>query len=322
VTAGAARASIVIPVFERRELIAAAVHSALAQEVDSLEVVVVDNCSQDGTWEVLQGIADPRLRCLRNDSNVGLFGNFNRCAAEARGDYVLFLCSDDRLEPGFLAQALALLDGAPRTALLSSRGRLVDAQGRGKGTIAKRFAPGRYLGASVVPAWFWASYHYGENPLNYPSGVVFRGSALRPCLPFRTDLGAPADIDMFLRVLGHGDLLVTDAIGCTVMTHAGQEGLKARTEVSRQQMGLMEVFRAELQAAGAYESIRRQSSALAFAALARTALKEPGQLATDFRALGRGPVEMATAATSLLALRFLDRLGIRFTPYLQARGTA
>jgi len=316
------RVSVLIPVFERRELVAEAAASALGQEVEGLEVIAIDNCSQDGTWDLLQGIKDPRFRCLRNESNVGLFGNLNRCAAQAGGEYVLFLGSDDRLEPGFLAHAVGLLDAEPAAVLLSSRGRLIDRLGRGGGTIAAGFACGRYLGQSVPAAWFWSSYHYGENPLNYPSGVVFRADALRACLPFRTDLGAPADIDMYLRVLRHGDLLVTDRIGCAVMAHEGQEGLKARAgnEVTRQQLALMDLFRAELEAAGAWETVRRQSAALALAALARTAFSHPGRIAEEYRSFGRGAGEMVMAAARLFGLRMLDRLfGIRSTPYLRAR---
>ena len=208
------------------------------------------------------------------------------------------------------------------TVLLSSRGRMIDREGRGQGTIADGFAPGRYEGASATPAWFWSSTHYGANPLNYPSGVVFRAAALRACLPFRGELGAPADIDLFLRVLCHGDLIVTNTLGCAVMMHAGQEGLKARAgnEVTRQQLALMEVFRPELEAAGAWASVRRQSSALAFAALARTALKEPGLLGDEYRAFGRGAIEMIVAANFLFFLRFLNVFGARFARYLRAVG--
>ncbi len=312
-----ARVSVLIPVFERRELVAAAIQSALAPDVDGLEVVAVDNHSQDGTWEVLQGLKDPRLRCLRNDSNLGLFGNHNRCAAEATGEYVLFLGSDDRLEPGFLKHALAQLDAAPQAVLLSSRGRLIDREGRSQGTIADGFAPGRYQGASVPAAWFWHSVHYGENPLNYPSGVVFRASALRAALPFREDLGAPADIDLFLRVLRHGDLLVTAETGCAVMAHEGQEGRKARNEVTRQQLALMDLFRAELEAAGVWNRVRRQSAALVFAALARTAMGGSGTFAEEYRSFARGAIEMIVAAKILFLLRFLGLFGVRFSPYLR-----
>jgi glycosyltransferase involved in cell wall biosynthesis len=319
------RVSIVIPVFNRRELVAAAVQSALRQDLDGLEVVVVDNCSQDGTWELLKGIEDPRLRCMRNESNVGLFGNFNRCAAQASGEYTLFLCSDDRLEPGFLSHAAGLLDAEPAAALLSSRGRLIDRSGRNGGTIAGRFAPGQYAGASIPAAWFWSNYHYGENPLNYPSGVLFRTSALRACLPFREELGAPADVDMYLRVLRHGDLLITDRIGCAVMTHADQEVVKRRAggELTRQNLALLEEFRADLEAAGIYDRMQQQSAVLVVAALVRTAFSDPGQVLRQFRAFGRGTGELLVAAVKFMVLRSLDRLfGIRFTPYLRESGGA
>lgn len=316
------RVSVVIPVFNRRDLVAAAVHSALLQDVDGLEVIVVDNCSGDGTWELLQGLEDPRLRCIRNESNLGLFGNFNRCAAEASGEYTLFLCSDDRLEAGFLSHAVGMLDAEPSVTLLSSRGRLIDREGRGRGTIAKRFSPGRYAGASVVPAWFWNNYHYGENPLNYPSGVLFRSSAMRACLPFRADLGAPADVDMYLRVLRHGDLLVTGRTGCAVMQHDDQEVFKRRGggELARQNLSLLDAWRSDLEAAGIYEAMRRQSAVVVVAALVRTALGEPGRVAEQFRAFGRGTGELLLAAAKFIALRVLDRLfGLRFAPHLRAR---
>lgn len=314
--------SVVIPVFNRRDLVAAAVQSALRQDLDGLEVVAVDNCSQDGTWELLQSLQDPRLRCIRNERNLGLFGNFNRCGAEARGEYTLFLCSDDRLEPGFLAHGLDLMQAEPAAVLLSSRGRLIDRAGRDRGIIARRFAPGRYAGASVAPAWFWSNYHYGENPLNYPSGVLFRSSALRACLPFREDLGAPADVDMYLRVLRHGDLLVTDRVGCAVMQHADQEVFKRRAggELARQNLSLLDAWRADLEAAGIYEAMRRQSAVVVAAALVRTALSEPGRVAEQFRAFGRGAGELLAAAAKFISLRGLDRIfGVRFTPHLRAR---
>jgi glycosyltransferase involved in cell wall biosynthesis len=317
------RVSVVIPVFNRRGLIADTLQSAFRQEIDGLEIVVIDNCSQDGTWELLQEIRDPRLRCMRNESNVGLFGNFNRCAAQATGEYTLFLCSDDRLEPGFLSHAIALLDAEPAAALLSSRGRLIDRRGRDRGTIAGRFAAGRYAGASIPAAWFWSNYHYGENPLNYPSGVLFRTSALRACLPFREALGAPADVDMYLRVLRHGDLLVTDRIGCAVMTHADQEVVKRRAggELTRQNLMLLEEYRADLEAAGIYDRMQRQSAVLVVAALVRTALSDPGQVLRQFRAFGRGTSELLVAAMKFIVLRSLDGLfGVRFTPYLRAAG--
>ena len=148
------RTTVLLPVFNRKDLIEEAVRSALAQDVEGLEVFVVDNCSQDGTWEVLQQIMDPRVKILRNERNLGLFGNFNRCGLLATGDYALFLCSDDRLTPGFLSKAIAVMESHSEAVLLSSRGIAVDETGR-RHRIANSFPPGCYNGRSAAPAWFW-----------------------------------------------------------------------------------------------------------------------------------------------------------------------
>lgn len=91
------RLTIAIPVFNRKALVLAAIESVLRSSLDSLEVLVVDNCSSDGTWELLLGIGDPRVRVHRNSVNLGMGGNFLKCIELARGEWFRFLMSDDEL---------------------------------------------------------------------------------------------------------------------------------------------------------------------------------------------------------------------------------
>lgn len=319
------RVSVLIPVYNRKNLVIQAVESALSQEIEGLQVTIVDNCSDDGTWELLQTIQDPRVRLMRNPTNLGLFGNFNRCGSLAEGDLTLFLCSDDRLAQGFLGKAVALMEENHTATLLSSRGCVIDSSGKEQSIIADRFRPGCYKGSSVSPAWFWNSYHYGENPLNYPSGVLFRTSALRACLPFRAEIGSPADIDLFLRVLQHGDLLITDELGCFVMYHDQQEGKKLRKagQLIHDELALLSAHRQELEDVGAYKSVRRQAACMVLGAIFRTArvnFRDALKLHMD---LDRRPIEMLVAAFKRVCLRTIDRLfGIRFRPYLQESASA
>lgn len=103
--------SILIPTFNRESLIAETVASALAQEYDPLEVIVVDNASTDGTWKVLQELASEHanLRCFRNESNIGPVANWIECTKKARGVYAKILWSDDLLDPGFLKKTTPYL---------------------------------------------------------------------------------------------------------------------------------------------------------------------------------------------------------------------
>ncbi len=93
--------SILIPVFNRERLVIDALESTLSQTYPNYEVVVCDNCSTDGTFEVVQEYArkDPRVRAFRNEQNIGPVGNWKRCAEYSRGEFVKILYSDDWLEP-------------------------------------------------------------------------------------------------------------------------------------------------------------------------------------------------------------------------------
>jgi glycosyltransferase involved in cell wall biosynthesis len=122
------RVSTVIPVYNRQDLVKLAMESALAQSVEGHEIVVIDNCSTDGTWAVVQDYAkrDSRIRCLRNDRNVGPVRNWRLGIEAARGEYCHLLFSDDRLEPDFLVDTLDLFDA--KTAYVMT-GHTVQGQG-------------------------------------------------------------------------------------------------------------------------------------------------------------------------------------------------
>lgn len=88
--------SVVIPTFNRERTIARAVHSVLDQPAEGVEVVVVDDGSTDDTAAILKGIQDDRLVC-RYQENQGRCVARNIGVHEAKGEFVLFLDSDDEM---------------------------------------------------------------------------------------------------------------------------------------------------------------------------------------------------------------------------------
>ena len=102
------RVSILIPVYNRKKYIAECIQSALDQTFTDHEIVVVDNASDDGTWEICQQFSalDSRVRVFRNAENIGPVRNWMRCAQQARGEYSKILFSDDLLEPDCIARML------------------------------------------------------------------------------------------------------------------------------------------------------------------------------------------------------------------------
>lgn len=108
----APKVSVLIPVFNRKEYIAECIQSALDQSFTDFEVVVVDNASDDGTWEICQQFAklDQRVRIFRNALNIGPVRNWIRCAEEANGEFCKILFSDDTLETNCLIEMVPKLD--------------------------------------------------------------------------------------------------------------------------------------------------------------------------------------------------------------------
>ncbi len=106
------KVSILIPVFNREDLIGPCIRSALDQTFGDLEVVVVDNTSTDGTWDVCKAYSDKdnRVRIFRNEINLGPVRNWIRCVELSRGIYGKILFSDDQMRPEFLSRTVPLLE--------------------------------------------------------------------------------------------------------------------------------------------------------------------------------------------------------------------
>lgn len=110
------RVSIAIVTYNQCELLAQTVASALAQDYPNLEVVVCDDASTDATADYLAGLDQTdRLRCHRNEANLGRVGNYRRALYErVKGDWVIMLDGDDYLtDSGYVSRAMAALAENP-----------------------------------------------------------------------------------------------------------------------------------------------------------------------------------------------------------------
>ena len=98
--------SIIVPTRNRSALLAMTLRSALRQQNVDMEVIVVDEASNDNTPAMLAGLGDARVRVLRHDSALGLPAARNHGASEASGEWLAFLDDDDLWAPDKLARQL------------------------------------------------------------------------------------------------------------------------------------------------------------------------------------------------------------------------
>jgi glycosyltransferase involved in cell wall biosynthesis len=113
-----------MPAYNAESTIHASVRTALAQTVENIEVIVVDDCSRIPVGEVLADIRDRRLRVLRHDRNLGAAAARNTALAAAHAPLISQLDADDLWEPTYVESMVPLLDD-PRVGLAYANARIL-----------------------------------------------------------------------------------------------------------------------------------------------------------------------------------------------------
>jgi len=124
--------SVLVPTFNAEPFVRECLWSIRTQSHELLEIIVVDDCSVDGTYEIVQEIAagDERFRIQRNDRNLGNMGNFAQCLELASAPLVKFVCSDDTLAPQAVERMTTVMTSCPGVSLVTSSRIRVDEHGQ------------------------------------------------------------------------------------------------------------------------------------------------------------------------------------------------
>jgi glycosyltransferase involved in cell wall biosynthesis len=212
--------AILIPVFNGQQFIVKAIESALVQ-ASANEIIVVDNCSTDETWSLVNQFQDERLSVFRNERNLGLFGNFNACLEKTNADIVVFLCADDKLSPDAVSYARQYFSQFPEVAVLNTRGVARDADGHEVKQLGNIAPVGVYRSAEIPFRLFRYLLSTGRNVFNFPAGVYLQ-KRLFPRLRFDLRYEKCGDIDFYFRALRSGPFGQASHLGCEIGFHPQQ----------------------------------------------------------------------------------------------------
>ncbi len=217
-----------LPVRDGAAFLAQAVRSILAQTLDAIEVLVVDDGSRDGSAAILAGLAaaDPRLRVLRQD-RLGLVAALNRGLAEARAPYLARMDADDIAWPERLARQAAVLDSAADIALVGSACRVIGPDGVVRRTEHPPVA------AAAVHAELDR-----RNCIIHPS-VMLRRAAVLACGGYRAACLGAEDFDLWLRLRERHLLINLEAVLLDYRDHAGQSAWRAIEQRMLSEMGAL-----------------------------------------------------------------------------------
>jgi glycosyltransferase involved in cell wall biosynthesis len=180
--------SVIIPAYNAERFVERALDSALRQTYTNLEIVVVDDGSQDRTAELIHGRRDPRIRYL-HQSNQGQGPARNNGILESTGTYITFLDADDFYRPNKIERQVAHLEAHPEFGATFCN--------------ALHFfsdAPDRLLGRSAgVPQGDIFRALLRSSLVN-PNTLMIRAGILRGRLAFCEDRYYPEEWDLCLRL--------------------------------------------------------------------------------------------------------------------------
>ncbi|MDD5467450.1 MAG: glycosyltransferase family 2 protein [Anaerolineales bacterium] len=162
--------SIVTPSFNQAQFLEEAIRSVLEQDYPNLEYLIVDGGSSDGSLEIIRRYA-PRLAWWTSVTDEGQTDAINKGFAQAKGEILAWLNSDDAYLPGAVSQAVAYLQAHPEAGMVYGDANLIDEQGNVIGKFPARQTDYRRLrrGHVHIPqqaAFFRAALWHQVGPLD------------------------------------------------------------------------------------------------------------------------------------------------------------
>lgn len=182
------KVTVLIPVYNCQKYVAEAIESVLEQGFSDFELLLIDDGSTDGSRDILGSYADPRIRVILNETNLGIPRTLNKGLGLARGEYFALLDNDDFASPNRLELQVDFLERHEEYAAVGTWAVTTDEEGRTLGQIKRLF---------VAPDEVQSQLLF-RCCLLHPS-MTARTSVLRSHV-YREDFVTCADFDLWVRV--------------------------------------------------------------------------------------------------------------------------
>jgi glycosyltransferase involved in cell wall biosynthesis len=184
--------SVIIPTYNRANLIEKAIKSVLKQTYQDFEIIIVDDGSTDNTEEIIRGFKDKRVKYIKKyKMNRGISVARNIGIKIARGKYIAFLDSDDEWFPEKLNKQIKILqDGSPELGVVYSISCYIDESGKNINKLRNSKKVEGYIYEDLL----------GKNYVGTPSTVLIRKECFHQVGLFDDLLNAQEDWDMWIRI--------------------------------------------------------------------------------------------------------------------------
>lgn len=205
------KVSVLIPTYNYAHYLDDAIQSVMDQTFTDFKLIIVDNCSTDNTDDVVKKyLSDNRVSFYKNKTNLGLVGNWNRCLDFATGEYIKFLCADDKFHPQQLERFVAVMDEHRDVSIISSYNEIFGGRSFCRMLPFKEKVESWLVREKLLGPWNW---------LYNPSVVMFRKADAEKIGRFDPHFLQFTDREYYLRLLSLGDCYVIPEVLCYVRSH-------------------------------------------------------------------------------------------------------
>lgn len=290
------KVSICIPTYNTAKYLPEAIESVLAQDFTDYELVICDDVSSDNTPEICASYQDPRIRYIRYRENAKQAGNFNRCLAEARGEFLTILHADDYFLPGFLSDRVGRLTKQSKLGFVFGAVQVIDAESSllnvsGRWNEDQHFEMGGLLEALLFGC------------IVCPPSLMVRKKQADQAGKFSTDLTWGHDWEWALRLAEQNAAYYTSEPLAAYRVHDGSgtaEQLSAAKNGIQERRILQNTFDRLAATGNPFHKLKRP----AFAALSRRHMYFAEQaLLADRRAVTRNNLWYAALADASMVVR-------------------
>ncbi len=195
--------SICIPAYNSARFITRTIEAALNQTYDNIEVVVVDDKSTDETVQVVNSIEDKRVRLIRNETNLGMTGNWNKCINEAYGEYIKLIPADDVVYNTCVEKSVAMLEAHKDVSLVVVGTDLINNEDKIIGAYAHWPKEGIFDGRKIAKKSVMLNNFFGN-----PVCALFRKADFDKTGGFDEDIPYILDFDLWLGLSALGKIAV------------------------------------------------------------------------------------------------------------------
>ncbi len=181
--------SVLMSVYNGERFLREAVESVLSQTCTDFEFIIVNDGSSDGSAEILESYADPRVRLVHNSRNLGLSQSLNRGLEEAVGRYVARMDADDISLPERFERQMAFMDEHPEVGACGTWAKDIDEAGA---IVAEH----RTIVGKRLHCYYWI-----PSPIIHPSAMI-RTELLKELR--YADVSYAQDFNLWLRIVKAG----------------------------------------------------------------------------------------------------------------------